>query len=198
MKARGLRTVLGVLGIGVLLSSSAVAWAGPAGDQLKASVDKVIAVLEDPAAKADGKARRASIRKEATDIFDVREAAARALGVHWQGLGDRDREEFVALFADLLERAYVSKIEKYSGEKITYVGEAAEGDRVTVKTRFVLRPGSEATIDYRMFERDGRWRAYDVVIEGVSLIANYRAQFEKIIQASSYADLVAKLKSARG
>ena len=192
--------VAGVLTMSVWLAASSQAWAGPPTDQLRTSVDKVIRILEDPTAKSGVKMkeRRAAIREEADNIFDFRETAKRALGVHWQRLGEKDQEEFVSLFADLLERSYISKIERYSGEKITYAGEATDGDLVTVKTRFVMKQGAEVPIDYRMLRRGDRWRAYDVVVEGVSLVANYRAQFDKIIQAASYAELITKLKNGQG
>jgi phospholipid transport system substrate-binding protein len=188
-----------LLGLGLWLASSSPAGAGPATEQLRASIDRVIQVLQDPTLRSDAatKARRAAIRREADNIFDVRETARRALGTHWQGLGERERQEFVTLFADLLEHAYVAKIERYSGERIAYAGEVADGELVTVKTRFVTRQGSEIPIDYRMRRRGDRWLAYDIVIEGVSLVANYRAQFDKIIQTSSYADLVARMKSSQ-
>lgn len=189
-----------VLAVGVVLSALSQAWAGPPTDQLKASVDRIIRILEDPTSKSDAKTqeRRAAIREEADNIFDVRETAKRALGTHWQRLGEREQEEFVPLFADLLERAYVSKIERYSGERITYAGEATAGDLVTVKTRFVTKQGTEVPVDYRMLRRGDRWLAYDVAVEGVSLVANYRVQFDKIIQTASYADLVARLKNGQG
>jgi len=187
-----------VLAVGVSLGWLTQAWAGPPTEQLKASVDNVIRILENPGAKSDAKARRASIRREADNIFDMPETAKRALGTHWQKLGARDREEFVSLFADLLERAYVSKIERYSGERITYAGEAGDGELVTVKTRFITKQGTEVPVDYRMLRQGDRWRAYDVVIEGVSLVANYRSQFDKIIQTTSYGELVSRMKNGPG
>lgn len=189
-----------VLAMGVVLSSLSQAWAGLPTDQLRTSVDRIIRILEDPTLKSDVKMkeRRAAIREEAGNIFDVREAAKRALGAHWQRLGEKEQDEFVPLFADLLERVYVSKIERYSGERITFAGEVADGDFVTVKTRFVTKQGTEMPVDYRMLRRGDRWRAYDVVVEGVSLVANYRVQFDKIIQTASYADLVARLKNGPG
>jgi len=184
---------------GLVLVSSSRAWAGPATDQLKTSVDRVIRIVEGPTQKFDAKMKdlRASIRKEADNIFDFQETAKRALGTHWQRLGERDQQEFVSLFADLLEHAYVSKIERYSGEKITYAGEVVDGDVVTVKTRFSAKQGTEIPIDYRMLRRGDRWLAYDVIIEGVSLVANYRFQFDKIIRTASYAELVTRMKNKR-
>src|SRR6267143_1959470 len=109
---------------------------------------------------------------------------------------EKDRQEFTALFTDLIERAYISKIERYSGERIAYAGEAVDGGLATVRTRFVTKQGTEVPVDYRMQQRGDRWLVYDVSVEGVSLINNYRTQFEKIIQTSSYAELVRKMKAA--
>src|SRR5262245_50937464 len=152
------------------------ALAGPATDQLKISIDRVIKVLEDPSLKTEGKIdeRRSAIRQIANETFDFRETARRALGRHWQGLSDEDRKEFSALFADLLEWAYVSRIEQYGGERITYAAEAVEpsGELATVRTRFTLKGGSDVPVDYRMLKRDGRWMVYDVSLEGISLVAN--------------------------
>ena len=172
--------------------------AGAPTDQLRSSVDQIVKVLDDPALKADSRAqdRRAAIRKEAQVVFDFGETAKRALGRHWQGLSEKDREEFTGLFTDLIERAYISKIERYSGERIAYAGESVEGGLATVRTRFVTKQGTEIPVDYRMQQRGDRWLVYDVMVEGVSLISNYRTQFDKIIQTSSYAELVRKMKAA--
>jgi phospholipid transport system substrate-binding protein len=189
---------LALLGLLFLIGSPTEASAGAPTDQLRASVDQIIKVLDDPALKPEGKAaeRRAAIRKEAVVVFDFTETAKRALGRHWQGLSAQDRQEFTALFTDLIERAYISKIERYSGEKIAYTGEAVDSGLATVRTRFVTKQGTEVPIDYRMQQKGDRWLVYDVSIEGVSLINNYRTQFDKIIQTSSYAELVRKLKAA--
>jgi phospholipid transport system substrate-binding protein len=171
--------------------------AGPAVDQLKNAVDRVIKTLDDPAMKAEGKAaeRRESVRKIANEIFAWDETAKRALARHWQGRTEAQRQEFVKLFGDLLERAYISRIENYGGEKINYLGDTVDDDTAMVRTKITTKGGSEVPIDYRMLKRGDRWLVYDVVIEGVSLVSNYRTQFNKIIQTSSYEELVKKLKS---
>lgn len=183
---------------GFLVGAPAVVEAGAPTDQLKSSVEQIVKVLEDPALKADSrvKDRRAAIRKEAEVVFDFTETAKRALGRHWQALSEKDRQEFTGLFTDLIERAYISKIERYSGERIAYAGEAVDGGLATVRTRFVTKQGTEVPVDYRMQQRGDRWLVYDVSVEGVSLINNYRTQFDKIIQTSSYAELVRKMKAA--
>jgi phospholipid transport system substrate-binding protein len=193
------RSTAAVLGLfGLLLWASTEARAGEPTDQLRASVDQIIKVLDDPALKSESKQaeRRAAIRREAAVIFDFVETAKRALGRHWQGLSDQDQHEFASLFTDVIERAYISKIERYSGEKIAFTGEAVDSGLATVHTRFVTKQGTEIPIDYRMHQKGDRWLVYDVLAEGVSLVNNYRAQFDKIIQTSSYAELVRKLKAA--
>jgi phospholipid transport system substrate-binding protein len=171
--------------------------AGIPTDQLKGAIDRVVKALDDPVLKGEGKAadRRRAIRKIADDIFDFNEISRRALARHWQGLSDKQREEFVGLFADLLERSYISKIELYGGEKIVYANERVDGDVATVGTKIITKNGTDVPVDYRMAKRGGRWLVYDVNIEGVSLVSNYRTQFNKIIQTASYDELVQKLRT---
>ena len=193
-----LGAAVGLVVCAQMVWAPASADAGAPTDQLRSSVDQMVKVLDDPALKADSRAqdRRAAIRKEAQVVFDFGETAKRALGRHWQGLSEKDRQEFTGLFTDLIERAYISKIERYSGERIAYAGESVEGGLATVRTRFVTKQGTEIPVDYRMQQRGDRWLVYDVMVEGVSLINNYRTQFDKIIQTSSYAELVRKMKAA--
>jgi phospholipid transport system substrate-binding protein len=172
------------------------AWAGAPTDQLRAQIERTVKILEDPELKKDGKQRerRGAVRQVANDIFDFSETAKRSLARHWAPRTPAERDEFVALFTDLLERSYISKIELYGGEKIRFVGEAVEPDGAVVRTRLVTKQGTEIPIDYRMLARGDKWLVYDVLIEGVSLIANYRTQFNKIITTSSYQELVKKMK----
>ena len=173
------------------------AGAGVPTDQLKGAIDRVVKTLESPAYKGENRVseRRTAVRKIANDIFDFPEIARRSLGRHWQGRTDAEHEEFVALFADLLERSYISKIDQYGGEKIVYTGEKVENDISVVSTKLVTKNGTEVPIDYRLVKRGERWLVYDVAIEGVSLVSNYRTQFNKIIQTASYAELIRRMKS---
>jgi len=181
----------------VLLLAPAEVWAGQPTDQLRTQIDRVVRVLEDPELKKESKvkARRAAVRKIANDIFDFSETAKRSLARHWPPRTPAEREEFIALFADLLERSYISKIEVYGGEKIGYLGETIEGDLATVRTKIVTKQQTDIPIDYRMLRRGEKWLVYDIIIEGVSLIANYRTQFNKIITTSSYQELVKKMRT---
>ncbi|MGH7403709.1 MAG: ABC transporter substrate-binding protein [Candidatus Rokuibacteriota bacterium] len=198
MGPRLVRRLVTVVLAGLLVGAPAPAEAGAPTDQLRTSVDHIVKVLEDPALRAEARAkeRRAAIRKEAEVVFDFGETAKRALGRHWQGLSEKDQREFTSLFTDLIERAYISKIERYSGERIAYAAESVDGGLATVRTRFVTRKGTEIPVDYRMQQRGDRWLVYDVAVEGVSLVNNYRTQFDKIIQTSSYAELVRRMKAA--
>lgn len=191
------RRLIPGLALGLLagLAAGPVAAATPT-DQLRDRIDRVLKVLEDPALKQGGKAveRRKAVRRIAEEIFDFAETAKRSLGRHWLGRTSAEREEFVRLFTDLLERAYISKIELFNNERITYVGETVEGEYALVRTRIITKQGTEIPIDYRMLLKGGRWRVYDVLIEGVSLVANYRTQFNKIIRTTSYQELVKRMK----
>jgi phospholipid transport system substrate-binding protein len=171
--------------------------AGAPSDQLKVQIDRVIKVLDDSELKKEGKSkdRRAAVRRIANDIFDFGETARRSLGRHWQARTPAERDEFVQLFGDLLERSYMSRVELYGGEKIQYMGDTIEGDQAKVQTKLLTKSGSDIPIEYRMHRKGERWLVYDVIIEGVSLVANYRTQFNKIIQTSSYQELVKKMKT---
>jgi phospholipid transport system substrate-binding protein len=173
------------------------ATAGLPTEHLKTEIDRVVKTLEDSSLRGDGKVgeRRTRVRSIANDTFDWSETAKRSLARHWQSLNDAQREEFVKLFGDLLERSYISKIELYGGERILYVGESIDGDLALVRTKILTKQGTEVPIEYRMIRRGDRWMVYDVVIESVSMVANYRTQFNRIIQTSSYQELVKKMKT---
>lgn len=166
-------------------------------NQLRAQIDRVLKLLDDPAMKQPQKAkdRRAAMRGIANDIFDFTETAKRALGRHWAARTPAERDQFVQLFADLLERSYISPVELYGGETMEYTGDTVDGDQAAVGSRIVTRQGLQVPIQYRMQRKGERWLVYDVVVEGVSLVANYRSQFNKIIQTSSFEELVKKMKT---
>ena len=189
---RGLATV-GLL----VLSTVQGGWAATAQEQLKGAIERVVSTLDSPAMKGEGKAadRRAAVRLIANEIFDFGEIARRSLGRYWQPLSEAQRAEFVGLFGDLLERSYISKIELYGGEKIIYSGERMDGDLAIVSTKIITKNGTEVPIDYRLFRRGDNWKVYDVNIEGISLVSNYRTQFNKIIQSSGYNTLVDRMKA---
>lgn len=191
------RSLALALALATALAGPAASAAGPPTNQLRSHIDRVLQILEDPALRDPGKAveRRAAVRRVANEIFDFPETARRSLGPHWQARTAAERQEFVELFGDLLERSYISRIELYGGERIQYVGDVVDGEQARVQSKLLTRAGTAVPIEYRMLRRGERWRVYDVVIEGVSLVASYRTQFNRIIRSSSYEELVRKMKS---
>lgn len=188
----GVRLVAFVL---AALMLTAPAWAGPPTDQVRQYTDHVQKILEDPALRSADK--RAAVRKVANEVFDVNETARRALGRHWQARNAAERDEFVHLFADLLERTYISKIDLYGGERLRYTSEAVDGEFAVVRAKVITAKGTEVPVEARMLKRGEHWLIYDIAIENVSLIANYRTQFDRIITTASYKELVRKLKENR-
>jgi phospholipid transport system substrate-binding protein len=185
-----------VLVFALVVAMARPALAGVPTDQLKQHVDEVIRAMDDPSLKGKPAPRRAAVRKISEEIFDYQETARRALGQHWNARTPEEQREFVQLFADLLDRAYFSKIDRYQGEKVRYGAETVNGDEAMVKTTILTRAGgSEVPVDYRLHLAGGRWLVSDVNIEGVSLVSNYRTQFNKIVQTESYASLVQKLRA---
>jgi len=182
-----------ILALGLVMGRDAAA--GQVSDQIRSRIDRVVTILEDPVLKVRPEERRVALRGAATDIFDFAEITRRSLGRHWQAATPAEREELVLLFTALLERSYLGRIEQYTGERIAVVGEALDGELATVRTRLVSKGGTETAVDYRLYRAGDRWMAYDVSVEGVSLVANYRAQFNRIIQASSAQALVKRLRA---
>ena len=171
--------------------------AGEVIEQLKPEVGQVIKVLENPAFKGEAKTRerRDALRRVGYPIFDWTQMAQRSLGRHWQDRTPSERDEFVGYFRDLMMQTYITTIERYSGEQIVYLNDSVQGDEATVNTKFVTKQGQEIAIAYRMNRQGRRWLVYDVLVASVSLVANYRAQFDQIIQTSSYPDLLRRIKA---
>lgn len=170
------------------------AWAGPPTEAVRGTVDEVIRLLSDPALKSPARKqqRRRQIKQTVDRRFDYEEMAKRSLP-NWNQLSAAQRREFVALFSELLEASYAGKLEKYSGEKVTYQTEQLDGDRAEVRTQLVRR-NDRIPINYRLLNKS-QWLVYDVVIEGVSLVNNYRSQFSRVISESSYPELVRRLRT---
>jgi phospholipid transport system substrate-binding protein len=161
---------------------------------LKSVVDQVLNVVADPQFKQDKKARRARIREIINPKFNYVEMGKRSLAKNWRKLSPAEKKAFVDLFAKLLENSYASKIESYRDEKINYVDEIVRGKYAMVKTEVVRKNGT-VNIDYKMIQGGGEWLVYDIVIEGVSMIKNYRSQFARIIHRDSFGMLMEKLNT---
>jgi len=166
-------------------------------EEVKQVIDEVLAVLSDPDLGSPGqrKQRRRLIKQAIDRRFDYGEMARRSLAQHWRALSPAQREEFVRLFSELLERSYGDKFEAYAGgETVTYLSERRDGDHAEVRT-VLVRPNDKIPMNYSLYYNSGQWMIYDVVIEGVSLVSNYRSQFQTIIRQSSYEGLVSRLRA---
>jgi len=181
----------------LLLSVVAVqpAVAGGATEAMKSTIDEVLRVIQDKELKQPARAeeRRKRLEQVVGDRFDYPEMSRRALGASWNTLADKDKQEFVALFQTLLTNSYADKVETYSGEGVQYLNERVDKEFAEVRTK-VLTGKTEIPLDYRLLNKGVEWRVYDVVVDGVSLVSNYRGQFSKILRSSSYADLIDQLR----
>jgi phospholipid transport system substrate-binding protein len=164
-------------------------------DDVKVTVDEVVRIVSDKDMKKNDSKRRQALKRSISTIFDYNEMAKRSLGKHWNQRSAAEKKQFSELFASLLENSYAGKIESYNNEKIVYLKEVIDGDHAEVKSKVVTSKRDEFTLDYRMINQDGKWMVYDVVIEGVSLVSNYRTQFNKIIMSDGYPVLVKKLQT---
>jgi phospholipid transport system substrate-binding protein len=171
--------------------------AGQPTEVVKGVVEQTLEILKNPAYQGpQHKAQRRKLVKARVDSrFDYREMARRSLGSTWATLNSSQRDDFVRLFSELLEASYSDKIEKYAvNVKVEYVGESVDDDSAEVRTQ-VVRANDRIPFNYRLLKEGGGWMIYDVVIEGVSLVSNYRSQFRRIIHESSYVELVRRLRN---
>jgi len=180
----------------VSVSGHSAAVSGGPTDQIRGHVDEMYRLVSNASDPASGS--QTAVRKVADRMFDWPEMARGALGKHWQERTPSERDEFVRLFAAVFERAYLSKIQLADAEHFTYLGEAIDGEHATVRTTVTAKNGSVIAVDYRTrVGEGGSWRVYDLNTEGISLVGNYRTQFNSIIARSSYSELVKRLKATR-
>lgn len=191
----------------MLVASVVTAPATAPREIVQSAVTRVIAVLDGVEPDRSDRAERgvpntdrarSEIRRIANDLFDFDEMAKRTLSRHWTARTRAEQAEFVSLFTDLLERSYIGRIEAYTGEKIAYVGETIDGNYAFVRSKITSpRRRQDTALDYRLAQRDGRWRVYDVLIDGVSFVSTYRSEFNRVIAGSSYRALVEALRNKR-
>ena len=169
---------------------------GPATEAVRQTIDQVLTILADPELKSPERAaeRRAKLEEVIGQRFDYEEMGKRTLAANWKKLDSTQQEEFVALFQSFLSNSYAGNIDGYSGQKVQYLKERHKGNFAEVQTKVVSSKG-ELPLDYRLLNKNGDYRVYDVVIDGVSLVKNYRGQFARIIKTSSYDGLIEKLRT---
>jgi len=179
-----------------LLLPAAVVTASPAQEQLKSSIDKILTILKDPALKGDAQKqnRRMALKSAIKERFSFAKMGQFSLARHWKTISDEQKKQFVDLFAKLLEDTYLSKIESYTDQTVEYTKESVTEKKAkiysVIKTKDVDIP-----MEYRLFRKsDGNWMVYDILIEGVSLIKNYRTQFDEMLQKGDFNGLLEELK----
>lgn len=168
--------------------------------QIKSAVDRVTQILTDPQLQGEvkNKERRRLLRQAILSRFDFKEMAKRSLGPEWRRRTPEEQSEFVRIFTDLLEKAYVGRIESYNNEKFIYTGERIDEPYAEVSSKIVTSKGEEFTINYKLHRVGNDWKVYDVVVEDISLVNNYRSQFSRVLNESSYDELVSRMKQKLG
>ena len=185
------------IAISILLFFTCNAQAGVATDRIKTATDKLIEILTnhdlDPPEMAE---KRAHLIRETVDtVFDWNAFSQRALGRHWRKLDKKEKEEFVPLFGQLIERTYMDKTRQYSGQKMNFINEETDEKYGIVDAEVVVKNETNIPIQFRVIKRNETWFIYDVYVEGVSLVNNYRVQFNTILTKSGYKELIARLKT---
>ena len=190
-------TIAAVIG-SLLLALPVSSQAGSAADDINVQAERILRVLADPQLKAAGqeRARRRAVRRVAEDAIDFNETGRRTLGVHWDTRSDAERQMFVSLFTDLLDRAFLRHVDRWDGEKLVVAGDSVDGERAIVHARVLLRDGSQVPIDLAVIRNGGnRWRVWDVRAMGSSLVSSYRAQFGRMLQVTPYDEMLLKLRA---
>jgi phospholipid transport system substrate-binding protein len=165
-------------------------------EEVQSAIEKAMAILKDPNLKSEAKKpeRIAQLRQVIFPKFDFAEMAKRSLGANWQRRSPEEQQEFVKVFTELVENSYMDNIASYNGEKVTVMGEKQEKDFAQVNTKITDNKGEQFSIDYRLYQSGNAWKIYDVVIENISIVNNYRSQFNRVIARSSFEDLIKRMK----
>jgi phospholipid transport system substrate-binding protein len=185
------------LAVVLLLFGSRSAAAGEPTDEIRAAVNRGVEILNGAKPGGDKEKTQtiARLKKVVYPLFDFEEMAKRSLGAHWRQLDTERQKEFVTLFTELLEKTYANSINLYDGQKVTYTGENIDQDYAEVGTKIVSKKGDTYAADYKLHRVDGKWKVYDIVAEGISVVNNYRSQFNRVIVNSSVDELMNRLKA---
>lgn len=191
---------IGILIVTVCFGFAGFAQAGEPLDLVRTAVDKAVQILKDPKLQSQDKKRERieRLREALNPIFDYEEMAKRALGTHWRRRTPAEQEEFVKLFRDFLERIYSDKVDLYGGEKVRFGRELIDKDFAQVESTIIKPKGEELAVIYKLRQLNGQWKVYDAVVENISIVNNYRSQFDRIISSSSYEELVKRLQVKAG
>jgi phospholipid transport system substrate-binding protein len=189
----------------LVFAVSTLSQAGEPTETIRKTADKIIAIVSDPELQPSGKdaddkkpktkKMNRMIREVVDEQFDWEEFSRRTLARHWRDRTEQEKKEFIHLFGKLLERTYLDKVEGYSGEKVIYLDEKVDGDYAIVNVKIITEKEMEIPVKYRLKKKGNKWFVYDVVIEGVSLVNNYRTQFNSIIVRYKYEGLINRLRA---
>jgi phospholipid transport system substrate-binding protein len=170
--------------------------AGEPLEVVKAVAEKAIQILKDPRLQSpDKKKERVDrLREVVKPFFDFEEMAKRALGRHWRQRTPAEQEEFVKLFRDFLEKIYSDRIDLYNGERVVFGREMIDQDFAQVESVLINAKNEELSVVYRLRRNGGKWKVYDAVVENISIVNNYRSQFDRVINSMSYEELVKRLR----
>jgi len=190
-----------ILGLGTILvvgTAGTRLWASAPGEQVKATIDQVMEVLRDPKLQGPSKKaeRREKLRQVVLPRFDFAEMAKRALGNNWNRYPDKQRE-FVTAFTQLLEETYADQIELANGDKVVYLNERTEKDYSEVATKVISPKGEETSMTYKLHPVDSDWKVFDIVVENISIVNNYRSQFNRVLSNASLDELIKRIKEKR-
>jgi phospholipid transport system substrate-binding protein len=186
-----LRKILPLLLLVVLPAFSCRAAEGPQ-EQLKATVDSVFAILKDKSVPIE--TRREELASLVQDRFDLPTIARWVIGPYWREASDEERRRFIELFPELIKATYLGRIRSYNNEKVVFLTEKVDGNRALVETR-VLTARAEVPVDYKLLQRGEKWLVYDVIIENISMVRNYRSTYTEIIRKDGVAGLLGRMEN---
>ena len=190
--------VIWIFSLMLFLALYTRAHAGAPLDLVRTTVDRAIQILKDPELSSPDKKQVDRLREALAAIFDYEEMAKRALGLHWRQRTPAEQEEFVKLFRDFLEKVYTEKIFLYAGEKVRFGREVIDNEFAQVESKIIQLKGEEIAVVYKLRQVNGQWKVYDAIVENISIVNNYRSQFDRVISSSSYEELVKRLREKGG
>lgn len=180
-----------MMAVALSFTSAALAASSPT-DDVRTSVDAILVILQN--GELDVQQKRADISKIITKRFDFRAMSQRTLATNWKKTSDEEKKQFTALFSQLIESSYVGKIEAYTNEKVEYPGEKVKGKKAVVET-LILTSSADIPVNYKLYQKGDQWLVYDVIIEGISLISNYRSSYQEIMKDEGFDGLLNKMQA---
>jgi len=189
MLNRALR--LFIMAVALSFTTGAIAASSPTED-VRTSVDAILLILQND--ELDKQQKRAEISKIVSQRFDFRAMSQRTLATNWKNTSNEEKKQFIELFSQLIESSYVGKIEAYTNEKVEFPGEKVKGKKAVVET-LIITSSADIPVNYRMYQKGDQWLVYDVIIEGVSLISNYRSSYQEIMKDEGFDGLLNKMQA---